>query len=122
MIGQHYNIAGFRLSPGDTTLAVYGEDRPSTLYIWKRRQQNDRAYSFNSADAVSLRPAAFLWRDRAVDSFVDNEGTVRVLDEHALPAGLPRELLLYIMKARDEVLARFRNTREEAERLINGKS
>lgn len=118
VIDREYDIAGFRLQPGDVTLAVFWEGRPYTLYVWLREKQGDRAYYFNIADSVSLRPEEFLWRDLAVDILVDNEGTVKVLDEHELPADLPRELLEYILQARDEVLAGYRDILEEAERLI----
>ena len=46
---QHYDIAGFRLSPGDETLALYWANAPYTLYIWHRKTQGDRAYYFNIA-------------------------------------------------------------------------
>jgi hypothetical protein len=122
IIDREYDVAGFRLSPGDETLAFYWPDRPYTLYVWFRKRQGDRAYYFNIADAVALRPDEFLWRDLAVDILVDENGTVRVLDEHELPHDLPSGLLDYIMKAKDHILAHFGDILEEAEKLIADKT
>lgn len=118
VVDREYDIAGFRLSPGDTTIAVYWEGRPYTLYIWHRTKQGDRAYYFNIADSVSLAPEEFVWRDLAVDILVGHDGEVKVLDEHELPHDLPRQLRERIMRARDHILARFRDILEEAEQLI----
>lgn len=122
VIDRTYDIAGFVLSPGDVTLAVYWKGRPYTLYIWFREQHGDRAYYFNIADSVSLSPGEFVWRDLAVDILVTDDGTVRVLDEHELPHGLSGGLLEYILKAKDHILAHFRDIIEEAEKLIEAKS
>ena len=118
VIDRPYDIAGFTLSPGDETLAVYWSGRPYTLYIWLRKHYGDRAYYFNIADSVSLSPGEFVWRDLAVDILVTEDGTVRVLDEHELPPGLSGDLITYIMKARDHVIAHFRDIIEEAEGLL----
>jgi hypothetical protein len=118
VIDQPYDIAGFKLSPGDKTLAVYWSGRPYTLYIWLRKHYGDRAYYFNIADSVSLAHREFFWRDLAVDILVVPAGTVRVLDEHELPPGLSGDLITYIMKARDHVIAHFRDIIEEAEGLL----
>ena len=118
VIEQSYNVAGFLLAPGDETLAVFWEDRPYTLYIWKRRKQRDRAYYFNIADTVTLQHREFRWRDLAVDVLVAQDGTVKVLDEHELPPDLSRELLEYIMKAKEAVLRGYREIIKEAELLI----
>lgn len=122
VIDRHYDIAGFRLSPGDVTLAVFWTGRSYTIYKWHRRRQNDHAYYFNIADSVSLRPEEFVWRDLAVDILVDFEGSVHVLDEHELPHDLPRDLLDYIMKAKEQVLARFQDIIKEADQLLEGAS
>lgn len=122
VIEQAYDIAGFLLSPGDETLAVYWEDRPYTLYIWKRLKQRDRAYYFNIADSVALRSGEFRWRDLAVDILVDNRGAIRVLDEHELPPDLPRALLDYILSAKEAVLAGYQDIIKEGERMIEGKN
>ena len=119
VIETHYDIAGFRLSPGDETLALYWSDRPYTLYVWSRRREGDRAYYFNIADSVLLTPGEFTWRDLAVDILVDPKGAVRVLDEHELPPGLPRGLLDHIMQAKEHVLARFQDIIEEADALLS---
>ncbi len=44
VIDREYDVAGFRLAPGDVTLAVYWENRPYTLYVWFRQKERDRAY------------------------------------------------------------------------------
>jgi hypothetical protein len=119
VIDREYDVAGFRLSPGDETIAVFWEDRPYTLYIWVRKQQADRAYYINIADSIILGHEEFSWRDLAVDILVTGDGRVRVLDEHELPHDLPAGLLQYIMKAKDEVLAGYRDIVEEANRLIS---
>ena len=118
VIDREYDIAGFRLSPGDETLALYWTGRPYTLYIWHRKQQADRAYYFNIADSVSLRPEEFTWRDLAVDILVTEDGIVRVLDEHELPPNLPPALLLHIMEAKDHVLEHFGDIMDEAEKRL----
>jgi len=118
VIDRSYDIAGFRLSPGDVTLALYWKNRPYTLYIWFRKKENDRAYYFNIADAVSLCAEEFVWRDLAVDILVDPKGTVHVLDEHELPSDLPANLDLYIKDAKRYVLGHFRDIIEEVEKLL----
>ena len=122
IIDRDYDIEGFVLSPGDMTLAVFWEGRPYTLYIWFRKQQADRAYYFNIADSVMLRPGEFVWRDLAVDILVTNGEMVRVLDEHELPHGLPHGLLEYIMNAKEHILVHFRDIIEEADRLMPERS
>jgi hypothetical protein len=122
VIDRPYDIAGFTLSPGDETLAVYWSGRPYTLYIWLRKHYGDRAYYFNIADSVSLSPGEFVLRDLAVDILVTEDGMIRVLDEHELPHGLSGGLLEYILKAKDHILAHFRDIIEEAENLIEAKS
>jgi len=119
VIDQPYDMAGFKLSPGDETLAVYWHRRPYTLYIWHRARHGDRAYYFNVADSVALAQDEFVWRDLAVDILVTDDGTVRVLDEHELPPGLPPSLLEYILKAKDHILAHFQDIIEEAESMIS---
>lgn len=122
VIDQEYDVAGFRLSPGDVTLAVYWKSRPYTLYVWFRNQQRDRAYYFNISDSVTLSPDEFVWRDLAVDILVDPEGIVSVLDEHELPPDLPPDLALYIEEARNNVLAHFRDIIKEAEGLLRARA
>ncbi len=118
VIDREYDVAGFRLSSGDTTLAIYWEDRPYTLYVWFRKKENDRAYYFNIADSISLRPEEFIWRDLAVDILVDAAGTVRVLDEHELPPDLPADLAAYVERAKNQVFRQFRDIIREAEELL----
>lgn len=118
VIDRNYDIAGFRLSPGDEKLAVFWTGRSYTLYKWHRKRQNDYAYYLNIADSVSLTPDVFVWRDLAVDVLVDSEGSVHVLDEHELPHDLARDLLDYIMNAREEVLAWLQVIIKEADALL----
>lgn len=118
VIEQEYDVAGFRLSPGDETLAIYWEDRPYTLYVWFRKRQGDRAHYFNIADSVLLRPEEFIWRDLSVDLLVDPAGTIRVLDEHELPQDLDGDVLAYIRQAQRHLLAHFRTIIEEADLLM----
>jgi hypothetical protein len=118
VIDRKYDVAGYTLAPGDVTLALFWEERPYTLYIWFRKIQGDRAFYFNIADSVVLRPEEFLWRDLAVDILVDRSGDVKVLDEHELPPDLPPALVGYIEDARDHVLSHFRDIIKEAEYLL----
>jgi hypothetical protein len=78
VIDREYDVHGVELAPGDETIAVYWEERPYTLYIW---------------------------RDLAVDILVDGRG-VHVLDEHELPATLDADLGRYINEAKASVLER----------------
>ncbi len=118
VIDREYDVIGFRLAPGDVTLAVYWVDRPYTLYVWFRKEQRDRAYYFNIADRVSLGPGEFVWRDLVVDILIGPSGEVRVLDENELPSGLPPNLLRYIDEARDHVLGNFGDIIKEADGLL----
>ncbi len=118
VIDREYNIAGLRLSRGDETIALYWEDRPFTLYIWRRRAPGDTAYYFNIADRVSLSTQEFLWRDLAVDILVDPQGKVHVLDEDELPADLDAELGDYIIEAKEHILGNFADIIHEADTLL----
>jgi hypothetical protein len=118
VIDREYDVAGYRLSPGDRTLAVYWTGRPYTLYVWFRKGPRDRAYYFNIADSIALSSREFLWRDLAVDILVDPSGIPRVLDEHELPPDLPADLAGYIARARDHVLERFRDIIKEADEIL----
>ncbi len=122
VIDREYDVAGFALSPGDVTLAVYWEGRPYTLYIWFRKRERDRAHYFNIADSVTLRPEEFVWRDLVVDILVGPAGTVSVLDEDELPPYLPPALALYIEEARNSVLVHFRDIIKEAEGLLRARA
>jgi hypothetical protein len=119
VIDRQYDVAGYILSPGDVTLAVYWEDRPYTLYVWLRKSARDRAYYFNIADSVVLSHEEFSWRDLAVDILVEPSGAVRVLDEHELPPDLPSDVSGYIEKAKGQVLEQFRDIITEAEDLLS---
>lgn len=118
VIDREYDVAGYRLAPGDVTLAVYWEGRPYTLYVWFRKGRRDRAWYFNIADSVALAPREFTWRDLAVDILVDGSGGVQVLDEHELPPDLEPDLAGYIAAARDHVLAHCGDILKEAEGLL----
>ncbi|MHB8844451.1 MAG: DUF402 domain-containing protein [Nitrospirota bacterium] len=117
IIDRAYDVHGVKLSPGDETLALYWEDRPYTLYIWKRNLSPVPVYYFNIADQVSLSPREFVWRDLAVDVLVDERG-VHVLDEHEVPPGLAPPLLLSIKSATTRLLADHRTIIRDAEALI----
>lgn len=98
IIDREYDVSGVKLAPGDETIALYWEDRPYTLYIWRRTASIKPIYYFNIADQISLSPQEFIWRDLAVDILVDHAG-VHVLDEHELPAGLDPHLSRAIQAA-----------------------
>ncbi|HAR45034.1 MAG: hypothetical protein A2X56_04315 [Nitrospirae bacterium GWC2_57_13] len=115
---QHYDIAGFRLSPGDETLALYWANAPYTLYIWHRKTQGDRAYYFNIADSVVLTPREFTWRDLAVDILITPKNEPIILDEHELPADLDRGLADHITRSKEHILANYQDLIKEAEQLL----
>jgi hypothetical protein len=100
IIDREYDVYGVKLAPGDETVALYWENRPYTLYIWRRQAARDTVYYFNIADRISLTPQEFIWRDLVVDILVDHAG-VHVLDEHELPADLDARLGLSIQKTRE---------------------
>lgn len=113
VIDREYDIAGVKLAPGDETIALYWEDRPYTLYIWRRQAAQDTAYYFNIADRISLTPQEFIWRDLAVDILVDHAG-VHVLDEDEIPSGLDAGLLHSIREAQAHILNNYPNIIKEA--------
>jgi hypothetical protein len=118
VIEQHYDVAGFRLSPGDETVAVYWEDRPYTLYLWRRKHQADRAWYFNIADSVSLSPDEFCWRDLAVDILIVPGDRPQVLDEQDIPVDIDPALKAYITSSTELVLTTYRDIQIEVETLI----
>jgi len=67
VIDREYDVHGVVLAPGDETIALYWEDRPYTLYVWRRQAAQDTVFYFNIADQISLTPQEFIWRDLAVD-------------------------------------------------------
>ena len=118
VIDREYDIHGVKLASGDETLALYWEDRPYTLYVWRKQTVQDIAYYFNIADRISLTPKEFVWRDLAVDILVDDRG-VHVLDEDELPPGLDAGLLRSIRKAQAHILANLpRIIKEAVEKLL----
>jgi hypothetical protein len=70
VIDREYDVYGVELAPGDKTIALYWEDRPYTLYIWRRRTAKTPVYYFNIADRISLTPQEFIWRDLVVDILI----------------------------------------------------
>jgi hypothetical protein len=116
IIDREYDIAGLKLAPGDETIALYWEDRPYTVYIW-RRKAGERAYYFNIADKVSLSPRSFVWRDLAVDVLVDDRG-LHILDEHELPADIDPGLARSIRSATALVMSNHRAIIEEADAAV----
>lgn len=106
IIDREYDVHGVVLAPGDETVALYWEDRPYTLYVWRRQVAQDTIYYFNIADRISLTPHEFIWRDLAVDILVDGRG-VHVLDEHELPADLDGRLGRYINEAKAHILVHY---------------
>lgn len=104
VIDREYDVHGVKLSPRDETIALYWEDRPYTLYIWRRKSMSGPVHYFNIADRISLSPQEFVWRDLAVDVLVDERG-VHVLDVNELPSGIDPSLLLFIRSATAQILA-----------------
>lgn len=122
VIDREYGIKGVRLLPGDVTCALYWEDRSYTLYVWHLKRDGSTLYYFNIADSISLQPHEFIWRDLAVDVLVDGQGKTHVLDEDELLADLSAGLAEYIQKAKDHILAHFRDIIKEADQLIQTKT
>jgi len=104
VIDREYDISGVKLAPGDETIALYWEDRPYNLYVWRRSASPAPVYYFNVADRISLLPHEFVWRDLAVDILVDSRGAL-VLDKHELPADLDADLRRYIRRATTLILS-----------------
>jgi len=117
VIDQEYNVHGIKLHPGDVTHALYWNNRPYTLYIW--RLNNRSVYYFNVADSISLTPAEFVWRDLAVDILIDAERQIHVLDEHELPANLDPKLLRYIQQAKTVIMREHPAIIKEAEAILS---
>lgn len=116
LIDREYDINGFRLAPGDETVAFYWENRPYTLYLWRTRTGGN-AYYFNIADQVALSPRKFVWRDLTVDVLVDERGA-QLLDEDELPVDLAPDLARYIRRATAHVLDMHREIIPAASSLI----
>ncbi|MDH4162297.1 MAG: DUF402 domain-containing protein [Nitrospirota bacterium] len=117
VIDREYVIANHRLAPGDITCALYWEDRPYTLYIWKLADASVLHY-FNIADHVSLAANEFIWRDLVIDILVDQGGTSHVLDANELPQELDKDLLTYIRTAQQHVLSTYPLIMEESRSLL----
>jgi hypothetical protein len=117
IIDREYDVYGVKLAPGDETVALYWENRPYTLYIWRRQPAQYTVYYFNIADRISLTPQEFIWRDLVVDVLVDYAG-VHVLDEHELPADLDARLGLSIQKTRELLVKGHRSIISEANACI----
>jgi len=117
VIDREYDISGVKLVPGDETIALYWEDRPYNLYVWRRRASPAPVYYFNVADRISLLPHEFVWRDLDVDILVDNRG-VQVLDEHELPAGIDPHLIHSILSAKSLLLDNYRPIIVEANEIV----
>jgi hypothetical protein len=113
VIDREYDVHGVGLAPGDETIALYWEDRPYTLYIWRKRTAETPIYYFNIADRISLTPQEFIWRDLAVDILVDSRG-VHVLDEDELPSGLDAGLLHSIRETQAHILSNYPRIINEA--------
>lgn len=117
VIDREYDVHGVVLAPGDETIALYWEDRPYTLYVWRRQAAQDTVFYFNIADRISLTPQEFIWRDLAVDILVDSSG-VHVLDEHELPADLDADLGRYINEAQAHILVHYEDIIQKAHMLL----
>ena len=117
VIDREYDVHGVVLAPGDETIALYWEDRPYTLYVWRRQAAQDTVFYFNIADQISLTPQEFIWRDLAVDILVDSSG-VHVLDEHELPADLDADLDRYINEAQAHILVHYEDIIQKAHMLL----
>jgi hypothetical protein len=113
VIDREYDVHGVGLAPGDETFALYWEDRPYTLYIWRRRTADAPVYYFNIADRISLTPREFIWRDLTVDILVDGGGA-HVLDEDELPSGIDAELLHAIRETQAHILSNYPRIINEA--------
>jgi Protein of unknown function (DUF402) len=118
VIDQRYDIGPITLHPGDITIALYWQDRPYTLYIWRLNQGQDTAYYFNVADWISLQSAEFIWRDLVVDVLVDPHGNVHVLDEHELPRDLDPALSRYIQSAKDLIIRDHQEIIKETDAML----
>lgn len=117
VIDRTYVVGGTTLQPGEVTWALFWEDRPYTLYVWRLR--SGPVFYFNIADSVLLQPGRFSWRDLAVDILISTTGQAQVLDEHELPPDLPYELAQHVRDATAHVLANFHAIIEEAESLLS---
>ena len=117
VIDREYDVHGVVLAPGDETIALYWEDRPYTLYVWRRQAAQDTVFYFNIADQISLTPQEFIWRDLAVDILVDSSG-VHVLDEHELPADLDADLGRYINEAQAHILVHYEDIIQKVHMLL----
>jgi hypothetical protein len=122
IVDREYDIKGIKLLPGDVTCALYWEDRPYTLYVWNLKRHEGPLYYFNIADRISLRLEQFTWRDLVVDILIDPRGAAHVLDEGELPVDLDSNLAVYIQKAKELVLAHFREIIRETRELLHDRS
>ena len=119
VLDREYLVGGVRLSPGDVTEALFWEDRPYTLYLWRTRDRGS-VYYFNIADSVSLCAEKFVWRDLVIDILVEPGQEPRILDEDELPHDLPSCLQAYIQSATRRLLASYDAVIQEAQFIING--
>ncbi len=118
VLDKSYRVNGVVLMPGDVTYALYWEDRPYTLYRWRLERTGTVIHYFNVADSVRLTPREFAWRDLVVDLYVDDKGTVQVLDEDELPETGSPDLLNSIQGTKAYLLLHYPEIIGEAERLL----
>jgi predicted RNA-binding protein associated with RNAse of E/G family len=118
VIERPWQVAGLTLEPGIVTYAFYWTDRPYNLYWWQNGNGETVGFYFNLADAVSLSPEEFVWRDLIVDILVLPGGGVRVIDEDEVPEELEDGLRSVIEAGKDEVLRNYQDIIQEVEVML----
>jgi hypothetical protein len=118
VLDRPYSIGTFSLEPGDVTYALYWNDRPYTLYVWRLRKTGGMLYYFNIADSISLLPHTFVWRDLVVDILIDDRLSVCILDEQDLPRHLDPALRNAIERAKETILDEYPAIIQEVDLVI----
>jgi len=115
-VDKRQKVGSIILYSGTLSYGFFWENRPYTLYKWKKDEKIIGNY-FNVADAVKISKETIFWRDLVVDILVLPSDRVEVLDENQLP-DTSNDLKEYIMKSKNIILNNYKRIINETDGLI----
>lgn len=108
-------IEDLTLPAGTLSLGYFWTDRDYNAYHWFNPSGETLGIYFNISDSTRIGKGEVRWRDLAVDVLVTPDGQCRVIDEDQIPSDLDSCLLKKIQEARDNLLDRHNQLRQEIE-------